>query len=94
MTQILSGHAFNKSYLKRFKIIDEEKCPCDDVTPQTIDHIMKQCPRYALQRHYLTTACAAKNKTPFELTSQDRELLKIFEEFLKDIIGSLKEFNK
>ncbi|KOB76581.1 TRAS3 protein [Operophtera brumata] len=42
-TQLLSGQPGIKAYLKRFKLADDPFCTCDDVTPETILHILLEC---------------------------------------------------
>ena len=93
LTQVLTGHGFHKSYLHRFKITTDDKCPCDDATPQTIEHLFKDCPKYSSQRLKYSTLCSNKNVTPFDLTSTDADTLKCFEELAIEIVGTLKNFN-
>ena len=67
LTQILTGHGFNKSYLYRFKIIDNEVCPCDSRSPQTMDHLLQHCSRFDRQRMIFVTLCESYRVTPWHL---------------------------
>ncbi|XP_052750082.1 uncharacterized protein LOC128200503 [Galleria mellonella] len=50
ITHLLTGHGGNRSYLHRFKLIDSPSCQCDSETPQTIQHILFDCQRFAKKR--------------------------------------------
>ncbi|XP_052748288.1 uncharacterized protein LOC128200104 [Galleria mellonella] len=50
-THLLTGHGGNRSYLHKYKLIDSPACKCDDETPQTIIHIITECPRFAKIRY-------------------------------------------
>ncbi|CAK1539907.1 unnamed protein product [Leptosia nina] len=40
ITQFLTNHSFNKSYLHRFNITPDDLCPCDSAEKQTFDHLI------------------------------------------------------
>nr|XP_037877560.1 uncharacterized protein LOC119631139 [Bombyx mori] len=44
MTQILTGHGGFSEYLARFRCKESPACPCDGGTPETIPHILTECP--------------------------------------------------
>lgn len=48
---MLTGHGCFKAYLKRFKLTEDDKCPCDNETPQDSKHILEKCPIFAIERH-------------------------------------------
>ncbi|XP_052754561.1 uncharacterized protein LOC128201476 [Galleria mellonella] len=50
ITHLLTGHGGNRSYLHRFKLINSPCCQCDSETPQTIQHILFDCQRFAKKR--------------------------------------------
>lgn len=50
-TQLFSGHTGIKAYLNRFKLADDPFCTCNDASPETILHIILECPKYGLERH-------------------------------------------
>ncbi|CAH2084339.1 unnamed protein product [Euphydryas editha] len=50
LTQILTGHAYNRYYLHRFKITETDVCPCDGASSQTLEHLLQLCPRFAAIR--------------------------------------------
>lgn len=97
MTQILTGHGYNLAYLHRFKIKNTDRCPCDSSTPQTIKHLLEDCPKFNITRNEHTFTCRMENiNYPFnipEIIKKER-CIKSFENLAKKIIQSLKEFNK
>ncbi|KOB65358.1 TRASSc9 protein [Operophtera brumata] len=50
-TQLFTGHTGIKAYLNRFKLADDPFCTCDNVSPETIIHIMLKCPKYGFERY-------------------------------------------
>ena len=95
LTQVLTGHGFHKQYLNRFKITPDAICPCDNASIQTIDHLIKDCPKYANERHHYTTSCTQVNSNPYKMEEIiiHKNLINSFNAFINSIINSLKEFN-
>jgi hypothetical protein len=58
-TAIVSGHRKTKSYLRRFKFIDNPMCPCNGGA-QTPDHLIYDCEILEVQRktmkHHIQTS--------------------------------------
>ena len=50
MTQVLTGHGYHLEYLYRFKIKTTDKCPCDGVSTQSLNHLIKNCPKFTRSR--------------------------------------------
>ncbi|CAK1598148.1 unnamed protein product [Parnassius mnemosyne] len=48
--QIFTGHGGFKAYLCKFKLAQSPCCDCDQSTPQTVEHVLIDCPKYAAQR--------------------------------------------
>ena len=71
LTQVMTGHGFNKKNLNRFKICDGALCPCDDTSIQSIEHLIKECPKYAIQRDEYKRFCSILDATPYNLASND-----------------------
>ncbi|XP_052758208.1 uncharacterized protein LOC128202324 [Galleria mellonella] len=67
MTQIITGHSFAKQYLHRFRITDNNTCPCDNNSIQTIQHLLRDCPIFATQRHNHVSRCAMLRVAPYQL---------------------------
>lgn len=42
ITQFLTGHGPTKHYLHRFKLINDDKCPCDGHSPGTCNSILRR----------------------------------------------------
>jgi ribonuclease HI len=95
MTQILTNHGYHKSYLERFKIVNNTHCPCDNNTPQTIEHLLKYCPKYANSRLHYASICNKLKAQYFDLVNNigHKEVIKELNVFIKSIINTLKEFN-
>lgn len=95
MTQCLTGHSFCKAYLKRFKIIEEDSCPCDSSTSQTISHLLLECPCYERARRSHAVLCEEFNIQPFSIKeiARYKQLIESFNKFVYIIISSLKSFN-
>ena len=93
MTQILTEHGYHKQYLKRFKIRPDDTCPCNNTDEQTMEHLLKHCPKYSHERLTYERECHRRGEQTFDLIKHDSELIKTFETFIKEIIESLKAFN-
>ncbi|XP_054725843.1 uncharacterized protein LOC129235823 [Anastrepha obliqua] len=95
LTQLFTGHGFNKAYLKRFKIIDEDWRPCDQLTVQSMHHLLHDCPRFHSARQRHETFCAQYDIPAFNIKqiSKYPSLITSFNEFVKKIIDNLKNFN-
>ena len=93
LTQIFTGHGFHKEYLKRFHITADDVCPCDGRTTQSIDHLIKDCNRFASGRFGYRTQCSLIRATPFDITSPDDDARTLFKEFVSSIVSQLKDFN-
>jgi hypothetical protein len=95
LTQILTGHGYHKSYLYRFKITADDLCPCDGITSQTIDHILKHCPKFTNPRFNYEIMCHNFHIDPYNL--QDIILREStttsFCKLATIIVNSLKNFN-
>lgn len=95
LTQILTGHAYNKAYLHRFKILADDRCPCDDNATQSIEHLMKECPRFDAQRQKHEFKCEMLKVSPYKITEvmQKESSLNTYLELCDYIITHLKSFN-
>jgi ribonuclease HI len=95
MTQILTGHAFNMSYLHRFKIKETNVCPCDSSTEQTISHLLYYCPKYLHSRTRLDRICTSKSVDYRTFTDilRFKNLFTEYQIYVREIIGSLKVLN-
>ncbi|XP_059059520.1 uncharacterized protein LOC131852803 [Achroia grisella] len=50
ITQLFTGHGGFRAYLHRFRCRENPSCPCDQHTPETLLHIISQCPRFGRKR--------------------------------------------
>ena len=70
LTQILTGHGFHKEYLHRFHITSDELCPCDGITTQSLDHLIKNCNRFARPNASATGRNVRSSERPHTQSSQ------------------------
>ncbi|KAL0809474.1 hypothetical protein ABMA28_011642 [Loxostege sticticalis] len=95
MTQIITGHGYHKSYLHRFKILDDPLCPCDDTSVQDITHLTQKCPVFGNIRFEHETICNNLNINPYdinELLSKEQPI-ESFTHLIKTIVRRLKKLN-
>lgn len=48
--QIFTGHGGFGAYLHRFKLKSSPSCECDGITPETVIHLICDCPRFLAER--------------------------------------------
>lgn len=95
ITQIVSGHGYNKSYLKRFNITSDDLCPCDSSSIQDTKHILQDCPLFWTTRQIYEDICKFKNITPYNLLEtikNDRATEKLINH-INAIVNNLKRIN-
>jgi len=91
LTTLLTGHGNIKSYLHRFKIIDEPDCPCGNGN-QTTDHILLECEILQEDRERLIAAVATTDNWPVNKETLIKKHYKAFEKFTKNL-DKIKEIN-
>ncbi|XP_075972454.1 uncharacterized protein LOC142974177 [Anticarsia gemmatalis] len=94
-TQILTNHGFHKTYLHRFHITPDDCCPCNANTPQTVTHLMTDCPRFAAERIRHELLCRFHDKDPYNLLEllEKEDALASYTELAKNIFSKLKAYN-
>lgn len=73
--QIFTGHGGFREYLHRFKIASSPICVCDSDMPETVTHILDECPRFAARRldlGYKTGVLVNKNYADFIVDHDNR----------------------
>ena len=93
--QTLTGHGGFRAYLHKFKLIDDPTCNCDSTTPQTLEHIILECPKFERQRYdceYRININIEKDKIPTIM--MDDESRKIFMEFTRRCVVTCNRENK
>ncbi|CAK1545376.1 unnamed protein product [Leptosia nina] len=98
ITQFLTNHSFNKSYLHRFNITPDDLCPCDSAEKQTFDHLIFSCPRFSNTRLDFYISC-----NNFKIDVQQPQFLikvikkcettELFTKHIENIVNNLKAFN-
>ncbi|XP_045770435.1 uncharacterized protein LOC123870963 [Maniola jurtina] len=51
VAQLFSGHGGFRAYLHRFKLAPDPFCNCDGETPQTVEHVILECPKFLRDRY-------------------------------------------
>lgn len=95
ITQLLTNHGLHKEYLHRFKITDNDHCPCDNLTTQTLKHLIEQCPRFAATRldHLITAHTLTDQYDLLEIINSELTI-DTYHTHITYIIKNLKNFNK
>ena len=76
-TAIVTGHGNIKTYLHKFKIIENPKCPCNK-GDQTVDHIIYSCKLQEQERDRLKAAITKSEQWP---VSKNKLVLKYYDNF-------------
>lgn len=95
LTQVLTGHSYSLSYLKRFHIKSSSICPCGENDEQDVFHLLAACPRYEVARRRYFGLCDQANVCPLAISqvSVHPHLYKELCQFVTHVIGTLKQFN-
>lgn len=85
LTTMITGHGKLRSYLNRFKIIDEPTCPCND-GEQTSDHLIFSCDNCETQRILLRNSILLRGGNwPVSKADLVNKYLKCFLKFVIEI---------
>jgi hypothetical protein len=82
-TAIVTGHGNSKTYLHRFKIIEEPTCPCG-TAEQTTDHLIFECETLTKKREKLKTTALQKGNWPTNKKDLIRKHYKDSVKFIND----------
>lgn len=96
LTQMLTGHGFHKAYLKRFHITEDDHCPCDGVTQQSMEHLLETCPVFGVQRFDHERRCDSLIVSPYNIKEiiTKESCIDSYIGLVTTIINRLKELNK
>lgn len=94
LTQVLTGHGFNKSYLHRFKCSDSDLCPCG-LGVQDFHHLLLDCPRFMAKRSDFVGLCDEQDIRPLDMDSMiaHMDIIDSFISLALDVVRTLKSFN-
>ena len=81
---MVTGHGNVRSYLRRFKIIETQICPCG-TTEQTIDHLLFECELINKERDSLISTILKTDVWPISKDKLIREHFKTFYKFTNQI---------
>jgi hypothetical protein len=90
---IVTGHGNIKTYLQKFKIIQNPKCPCKK-GDQKVDHVIYSCKLQEQERDILKAAIKISKQWP---VSKDKLVLKYynnFKQFTDNIVLNKEKENK
>lgn len=95
-TQMLTGHGCFKEYLKRFKIIDDDKCPSDKTSTQDSTHVLEnalflKCKYFKLNFKLKILGITEENWTDIWKQKKPTE---IYIAYLEKINKRIKEINE
>ncbi|XP_045533996.1 uncharacterized protein LOC123721026 [Papilio machaon] len=70
--QILTGHGGFAAYLHKYKLKDDSACACDSAVPETVQHLLLECPMHDRDRCdlELRTGFKVNEKTISEIISR------------------------
>lgn len=93
-TQVFTGHGGFSAYLNRFRCKDSPSCSCDPDTPETLIHILSECPIHMSER-YNIEARLGQQVEPRNfseiITGNDREA---FMSYCTNIVSKVIRRNK
>jgi hypothetical protein len=81
---MVTGHGNIKSYLHRFKIIEEPNCPCGHGN-QTTEHKLLECAVLNEDRERIVAAVAKVDNWPIKKDTIIKKHYKAFTKFTKQI---------
>jgi len=91
-TAIVTGHGNIKAYLHKYKIIGDPMCPCRK-GPQTVQHIIFDCPLLEKEREKLKAVVTRTENWPVNCNKLGVQFHKKFKEYVDNISWS-EEQNK
>jgi hypothetical protein len=84
-TVIVSGHGKTKSYLHRFKLIDNPMCPCSGGA-QSSEHLVYDCEILEIQRKTMKHQIKSSGGTwPTNNRDLVEKYLHVFTKFIKSV---------
>jgi hypothetical protein len=89
-TTIVTGHGNINSYLHKFKIIENPRCPCNK-GDQTVDHIIYSCGLHEKERKRLKAAIHSSEKWPASKNTLATKYYKHFKLFTDNIVMNKKD---
>jgi len=84
LTAILTGHGKTRAYLQRFKIIENETCPCSK-RDQTTDHLIFECELLTKERNRMKSSISQANRWPANKKDLIGKHYKDFTKFINEI---------
>ncbi|KAJ2939044.1 hypothetical protein O0L34_g19024 [Tuta absoluta] len=95
VTQFLTNHGFHKEYLFRFKITQDNLCPCDGSSIQSMTHLIEKCPRFENTRYNHLMTANLYNIQPYNLSEiiSREKTIDTYHFHIYTIIKNLKKFN-
>ena len=96
LTQVLSNHGATRHYLWRFKSRVDNACPCNDQQPQTMEHLMLDCPIWADLRHRITTKhnIQTDDLANLETVLRNKDLVEDWTSYVRLIMDGLAHINR
>jgi len=81
---MVTAHGKTRSYLHRFRIIEDPECPCVNGN-QTVDHLLYQCSKLNNEREKLIAYISKEDNWPVKKNELVNLYLKQFTNFANSI---------
>lgn len=96
ITQNLTNHGYHKEYLHRFHITSDSICPCDNLTEQSLKHLIEECPRFCNTRlsHEIVATNLINNLYNLTEILKYNSTIDSYHKHITYIVKNLKNFNK
>lgn len=93
LAQMFTGHGGFRQYLHRFKLAADPYCICDPNTPETVTHLLDECPRFSKQRLDLSFKIGAFPNANYSEFVTDDDVRRDFLEFAKAVVRTAARAN-
>lgn len=90
---LFTGHGGLREYLFRFKLFSTPSCICDSVTPETVTHVLEECPRFDVQRLELTYKLKNSLTLNYHELVMDNDDRDIFLKFAEQVVRAAARAN-
>ncbi|XP_063378586.1 uncharacterized protein LOC134665540 [Cydia fagiglandana] len=95
VTQLMTGHGGFSEYLHRFKCKENPSCICEPGRPESIPHLIAECPQFSIQRHDTENKIGEEIKVEnISKIMQNKYIRDTFLEYCKKIVKIVINRNK
>ncbi|XP_063394129.1 uncharacterized protein LOC134679182 [Cydia fagiglandana] len=95
VTQLMTGHGGFSEYLHRLKCKENPSCICEPGRPESIPHLIAECPQFSIQRHDTENKIGEEIKVEnISKIMQNKYIRDTFLEYCKKIVKIVINRNK